>query len=164
MAKEEEKGNICMHCHAIYQDFCGVFPPDVREIFGKSQVEKVEKVEKEKSDESGTDDIEKIIESIYFLFLEKNLSLGVADEKMIKILILSGKTIAKIKDLLIKFSPNIKKMDMSAQKNDEYMNIKIAKVAKKLEKEEIEKEIQKISGMEVPEKNEDEEEEIELIY
>lgn len=175
-AKEEEEGNICMHCHAIYQDFCGVFPPDVRGFFEKSEVEKGEEGNtdgKEKNDEekSGnatvpdiSDDIEKIIESIYFLYLENSLSLARADEKIIKILILAGKTIVKIKDILIKLSPNIKKMDMSAQKNDEYLNIKIAKVAKELEKEELEREIQKISGMEVPEKNEEEEEEIELIY
>lgn len=172
--KEEEKGNICMHCHAIYQDFCCTFPPDTRGFFEKFEVEKGEEGNadgkgKDGEEKSGgatvpdlSDDIEKIIESIYFLYLENSLSLARADEKIIKILILAGKTIAKIKDILIKLSPNIKKMDMSAQKNDEYLNLKIIKVAKEMEKEELEKEIQKISGLEIP--GEKEEEEIELIY
>jgi len=172
--EKEEKGNICMHCHAIYQDFCCTFPPDTRGFFEKSEVEKGEEGNadgkgKDGEEKSGvatpdlSDDIEKIIESIYFLYLENSLSLARADEKIIKILILAGKTIVKIKDILIKLSPNIKKMDMSAQKNDEYLNLKIAKVAKELEKEEV----QKISGLEIPEKNEkneEKDEEIELIY
>lgn len=170
-AKEEEKGNICMHCHAIYQDFCCTFPPDTRGFFEKSEVEKGEEGNadgKDGEEKSGvatpdlSDDIEKIIESIYFLYLENSLPLARADEKIIKILILAGKTIAKIKDILIKLSPNIKKMDMSAQKNDEYINLKIIKAAKEMEKEELEKEIQKISGLEIPGEKEDEE--IELIY
>ncbi|MEA4876526.1 MAG: hypothetical protein VB083_01295 [Aminobacterium sp.] len=163
-AAKKEEGNICMHCHAIYQDFCCTFPPDTRGFFEKSEVEKGEEKSGVATVSDLSDDIEKIIESIYFLYLENSLPLARADEKIIKILILAGKTIVKIKDILIKLSPNIKKMDMSAQKNDEYINFKIIKVAKEMEKEELEKEIQKISGLEIPGEKEDEDEEIELIY